>query len=379
MSAPTRGIYRKRDGLTWSGVKSKNLSWAGLNELDANPSATRIAVDLMGGDGDPAALVSGVALAAAQTPNAEFLLLGDGPCVEAAASEHASLEGRVEIRHTDHVVTMEDKPSEALRRADGSSMAAALDCVANAEASAVVSSGNTGALMALAALRLGRIDGVSRPAIAVLWPSIEPEKQTVVLDVGADVRMEARNLAQFAAMGAVFARIGLGLDTPRVGLLNIGAEAHKGRATLHEASELIAASADAQGFAYVGFVEANDIPMNVIDVAVTDGFTGNVALKAAEGTAKLIRNRMKSSLTGSPLARLGALIASGALKEMNRSLDPRAGNGGIFLGLRGSVVKSHGAADALGFAAATALAIRIGAAGLPERMSERMIDTAPSA
>lgn len=333
-----------------------------------------IAVDMMGGDGeaDPEALVGGVAMAAELFPNARFLLFGDAELLQGPVREEPELQGRIELRNAPRAVSQNDKPSEVIRNSEGTSMAAALDAVARGEAQSAVSCGNTGALMALSLLKLKRIEGVARPAIAVLWPTITPEKQTVVLDVGADVRMEPRNLCQFAAMGASFAQIGLGVSWPRVGLLNIGSEAHKGKPQLQEASAMIAESAIRQDFEYLGFVEANEIPMDKVDVVVTDGFTGNVALKSAEGTARLIKTWMKAAFKGSPLAQAGGLLAAKALKEMGRNLDPSNGNGGVFLGLSGSVVKSHGSVDASGFCSAVGLATQIAEDQLIERLSEAL-------
>ncbi|MEO1330882.1 MAG: phosphate acyltransferase PlsX [Pseudomonadota bacterium] len=361
MTGPLRGVHRRRDGLR-------------LSDIDDGGPTGLIAVDAMGADADPRVLVDGVARAALAAPRLRYALFGDAgrlaEALEAAPEAAPEVAARVEIRHAPGMVSMADKPSDAIRRADGTSMAAALDCVASGEAAAAVSSGNTGALMALATLRLGRVEGVARPAIAVLWPTIVAGKQTIVLDVGADVKMDARNLAQCASMGSIYAGAGFGVARPRVGLLNIGSEAHKGLSVLREAGERIAAAARSQGYEYVGFIEANDIPMDVVDVAVTDGFTGNVALKAAEGTARLIQNKMRETLKGSPLAMLGGLLAYRALKDMKRSMDPRAVNGGVFLGVRGAVVKSHGSVDAIGFAAALGLATRVGVAGLSGRLAQ---------
>lgn len=331
-----------------------------------------IAIDMMGGDAGPEVLIEGVAAAAASFPHAGFVLHGDASVLEDLLNDKPALAARCRVAHADAFVAMDDKPSEAARRADGTSMGAALRSVADGEAMTAVSCGNTGALMALSVLKLRRIEGVIRPAIAILWPSITPGKHAVVLDVGADIRSEARQLGQFAAMGASLAQIGLGVSWPRVALLNIGSEMHKGRPHLREASDLIKEAAIYQDFEYIGFVEANDIPMDVADVVVTDGFTGNIALKAAEGTARLIAERLKAGFKSSPLAGVGALLASGALRELKSSLDPRAGNGGIFLGLCGAVVKSHGSVDAVGFAAAVELALQISEDRLIERLSEAL-------
>ena len=249
-----------------------------------------IAVDMMGGDGqaEPEVLVEGVAMAAELYPNVRLQLFGDAARLSAAAAEEPQLAGRAKVFDAPGIVSQNDKPTEAIRNSTGTSMGAALDSVADGSAQAAVSCGNTGALMAMSLLKLKRIEGVIRPAIAVLWPTVTPGKQTVVLDVGADVRMEARNLAQFAAMGASFAQIGLGISWPRVGLLNIGSEAHKGKPQLQEASTLIREAAIYQDFEYLGFVEPNEIPMDKVDVVVTDGFTGNIALKTADQIEPLL-------------------------------------------------------------------------------------------
>ena len=346
---------------------------------ERNPVPVTIAVDMMGGDGqaEPETLVEGVAMTAELYPNARFQLFGDKARLSDAVAEEPEFRGRAEVFHAPLVVSQDDKPSEIIRKSAGTSMAAALDSVAEGKAQAAVSCGNTGALMALSLLKLKRIEGVIRPAIAILWPTVTPGKQTVVLDVGADVRMEARNLCQFAAMGASFAQIGLGVSWPRVGLLNIGAEAHKGKPVLQEASAMIKEAAVYQDFEYLGFVEANEIPMDKVDVVVTDGFTGNVALKAAEGTARLIKTWMKAAFKGSPLAQAGGLLAARALKEMGRNLDPSNGNGGVFLGLSGSVIKSHGSVDAAGFCSAVGLAAQIAEDRLIQRLAETL-EVAPA-
>lgn len=357
MSGPGKEIFRRRSGLT-------------LDAINDSRPRLKISVDAMGGDSEPAELVAGVALAAERLPHARFCLFGDEQALRRAAEAVGLAPDRFEISHAPHAVSMDDKPSDVIRRAGGTSMAAAIASVETRKSDVVVSCGNTGALMALASLRLGRIDGVARPAIAALWPSVAEGKSSIVLDVGADIRIDAHNLCQFAVMGAACARPVLDLGRPRVGLLNIGSEAHKGNRVLHEASELIERAASRHRFDYRGFIEANDIPMDVVDVAVTDGFTGNIALKAAEGTARLIGLRMKSAFTASPFAQIGAALASGAFSQLKRSLDPRQVNGGVLLGLRGAVVKSHGDSDALGFASALMLASRVGGARLPQTIAE---------
>ena len=251
-------------------------------------------------------------------------------------------------------------------------MWSALDSVRNKEASVAVSCGNTGALMALSMIRLRRAPGIKRPAIAILWPSLNTQGFNVMLDVGADIRADAHDLKVFALMGVSYARNGQGLDQPRVGLLNVGTEEHKGRPELHEANDLIAADARANDFEYVGFVEGGDIPSDRVDVIVTDGFTGNVALKTGEGTASLIGTRMREAFMHTPLSRISALLAYTSLRRLRHRIDPRRVNGGVFLGLNGTVIKSHVAADATGVAAAIGLAHRLALIGFNEKLAARV-------
>jgi phosphate acyltransferase len=244
-------------------------------------------------------------------------------------------------------------------------MGRALATVAEGEANAAVSAGNTGALMAIARHLLGSLPGIDRPAIAAIWPTIRG--QSVVLDVGANVGSDEEQLVTFAVMGAAFARAVFGLERPTVGLLNIGTEEVKGNEVLKAAAQVLRAVELPMRFQ--GFVEGDDISTGTVDVVVTDGFTGNVALKTAEGTAELIAHYLKSALSRSLLARLGAFLASGALRALRQKMDPRAVNGGVFLGLNGVVVKSHGATDALGFASALDLAIDMAASALPKKIA----------
>ncbi len=340
----------------------------------AEGARTIISVDAMGGDKGPAAVVAGVAASVARTPDLDILLHGDESLIAPLLAREPGLTGRVVLRHAARVVTMEDKPSQIMRHGQGTSMWSTIDSVRAGEAQAAVSCGNTGALMAVSMLRLRKIAGVNRPAIACLWPSRNAGGFNVMLDVGADVRADARDLAQYATMGASYARNGLSIGLPRVGLLNVGTEEHKGSPELKEAHEMLsrlAALPDAP-FAYTGFVEGNDIPSARVDVIVTDGFTGNVALKTGEGTAKLVAEQLKQTFASGILARLGALLALGALRRFQQRVDPRRVNGGVFLGLNGTVVKSHGGSDATGIAAAIGLAHRLARSGFVERLAARV-------
>ena len=346
-------------------------------ETPSKPGANGIviSVDAMGSDRGPGAVVAGLVLSAAQLPDANFLLHGDSAILSPLLARHPDLGARVTLRHTDRVVTMSDKPSQVMRNGQGTSMWSCIDAVKNGEATVAVSCGNTGALMAVSMIRLRKLPGVNRPAIACLWPSRNPGGFNVMLDVGADIKAEAADLLQYAAMGASYARNGLKLARPRVGLLTVGTEEHKGRAELKEANDQLAAAAEAGGYEYIGFVEGGDLPSDRVDVIVTDGFTGNIALKTAEGTAKLISDFMKEAFNAGILSKFAALLALNSLKRLQRRMDPRRVNGGIFLGLNGTVIKSHGSADETGVAAAISLAYQLSSAGFLERLAARVAST----
>ncbi|MFV0514102.1 MAG: phosphate acyltransferase PlsX [Jhaorihella sp.] len=335
-----------------------------------------ISVDAMGGDAGPAVVVAGLAVFAAENPDVGLILHGPEAQLRALVERRRELTGRVDFRDAPDVVTMQDKPSHVARNGKGTSMWSALESVREGEAAGAVSCGNTGALMALSTLRLRRLPGVNRPAIAILFPSRARQRFNVMLDVGADVRADARDLLQYALMGASYTRNGLNVERPRVGLLNVGTEEHKGRAELKEAHGLISQVAEAASFEFVGFVEGSDIPGNTADVIVTDGFTGNVAIKTGEGTASMIASRLRESFRHSLLSRLGSVLATGALNRLREHIDPRRVNGGVFLGLNGTVVKSHGSADATGVAAAVKLAYNLAVSGFAERLAARIATTA---
>jgi glycerol-3-phosphate acyltransferase PlsX len=251
-------------------------------------------------------------------------------------------------------------------------MWSALESVRAGEATVAVSCGNTGALMALSMLRLRKLPGVNRPAIAVLYPSRNPQGFNIMLDVGADIRADASDLLQYALMGTSYARNGLDLARPRVGLLNVGTEEHKGRQELKEAFELIRAQAGPAAFDFVGFVEGGDISGDICDVIITDGFTGNVAIKTGEGTASLIGDLLREAFRFSPLSRLASLLALTSLRRLQKRIDPRRVNGGVFLGLNGTVVKSHGSADATGVSAAVKLAFQLAQTGFTDKLAARV-------
>ncbi|WP_273524252.1 phosphate acyltransferase PlsX [Rhodosalinus sediminis] len=344
-------------------------------------AGTVISVDAMGGDLGPAAVVAGLDRSARKNPDIRFLLHGPQDELARLVAKKRALRDRVELRDAGGVVQMTDKPSQVMRHGQGTSMWSALESVRDGEATVCVSCGNTGALMALSMVRLRKLPGVSRPAIAVLWPSRNPQGFNVMLDVGADIRADAQDLLQYALMGASYARNGLDLARPRIGLLNVGTEEHKGRAELHAAHALIAAHAGDAHYDFVGFVEGGDIPGDRADVIVTDGFTGNIAIKTGEGTAKLVGDLLREAFAYTPLSRLASLLAYTSLRRLQKRIDPRRVNGGVFLGLNGTVVKSHGAADATGVSAAVKLAFQLAQSGFSERLAQRIAgatETAPA-
>ncbi|MGX0902954.1 glycerol-3-phosphate acyltransferase PlsX [Roseovarius sp. MBR-79] len=336
-----------------------------------------ISVDAMGGDQGPSAVVEGIARSASKNADIGFILHGPRDTLEKLVARKQELLNRVEIRDAPRTVTMDDKPSQIVRHGRDTSMWSALESVRAGEASVCVSCGNTGALMLMSVMRLRKLPGIYRPAIAVMWPSQNPQEHNIMLDGGADIRADAKDLMQYALMGASYARNGFGLKCPRIGLLNVGTEEHKGRAELREAYDLIAANAKAADFEFVGFVEGRDLPGTVCDVIVTDGFTGNVALKTGEGIAKLIADLLREAFNYSPLSRLAALLAYTSLQRMKKRVDPRRANGGVFLGLNGTVVKSHGSADATGVSSAIKLAFELAHSRFTERLAARVAAAAP--
>ena len=315
--------------------------------------ALTVSIDAMGGDAGPGIVVAALLRTLQRHTSVQFLLHGDEAQLNPLLARHAKLKGRVTVRHTTGRVAMEDKPSHVLRRGRDTSMWHAIESLKQCEADVAVSAGNTGALMAVSMFGLGIVDGIARPAIATIWPTLKG--QTIVLDVGANVVATDEQLVDFAVMGEAFAHVIFGLERPTVGILNVGSEEQKGNDAVKGAAQILRNSS--LPLAFHGFVEGDDIAKGTVDVVVTDGFTGNVALKTAEGTARLVGTYLHQSLKRSLLSRIGAMVASGALRTLRRKLDPRASNGGIFLGLNGVVVKSHGGADAVGFASALDMAI----------------------
>jgi glycerol-3-phosphate acyltransferase PlsX len=323
-----------------------------------------VSIDAMGGDSGPGIVVAALARSVQRHPLAKFIVHGDEAKLKPLFSKRAKLLDRVTIKHAPDRVAMEEKPSVAVRRGRNSSMWHAIQSVRNKEAEVAISAGNTGALMAMGKLQLGTLEGISRPAITVILPT--KRGQVVVLDVGANVESDAEQLVDFAVMGEAFARAVLNLERPTVGLLNVGSEDMKGNDAVRGAAHILR-NVNLQ-MEFAGFVEGDDIAEGTTDVVVTDGFAGNIALKTAEGTAKLIVSYLRGALRRSFLARMGAVLASGALSALRRKIDPRAFGGGVFLGLNGVVVKAHGGTDALGFASALDMAIDMTEAGIISRI-----------
>ncbi|MEB3701461.1 Phosphate acyltransferase [Candidatus Bealeia paramacronuclearis] len=323
-----------------------------------------LAVDGMGGDQAPQMVVDGLALASIRYPTTSFILFGDEKTLSALVALHSHLKDHVTIVHTDEVVTSEMKPSAAIRGLPQSSMRLAIKAVAEGKAQGVVSAGNTGAYMALAKMVLKTLPGIERPALASLVPTLKSE--SVMLDLGANVECNARNLEQFALMGVMFARYVLSLCKPKVGVLNVGSEEMKGHAYVKEAADLIRAGSI--GSSFHGFIEGDDITKGTVDVIVTDGFTGNVVLKSGEGVMQLAMTYVREGFKNSIFASLGYFLARPMLEKLKSRLDHRRYNGGIWLGLNGVAIKSHGGTDALGFSHAIALAIDMVTSGVNEHI-----------
>jgi phosphate acyltransferase len=312
------------------------------------PQKVRIALDAMGGDVGASVVIPGAAIALTRRPDTEFLLFGDQTVINPQLAQHPALKAASRVVHTSVAVSMHDKPSQALRRGrKTSSMWLAVEAVKKGEADVAVSAGNTGALMAMARFCLRTLPGVDSPAIAAVWPTMRGD--SVVLDLGATIGGDARHLVTLAVLGSAMASVLFNLERPSVGLLNIGVEEIKGREEVREAAELLRGMNLPQ-LEYIGFVEGDGIGRGAADVIVAEGFSGNIALKAAEGTARQINEFLRAALSSSWRSRIGYLFAKGAFKALRDKLDPNKSNGGVLLGLKGIVVKSHGGTDAEGFA-----------------------------
>ena len=331
-------------------------------------SLPRIAVDAMGGDEGVRVMIEGAALARRRHDRFKFLLVGDEARIKAALEEHPNLRAASEILHAPDVVTGDEKPTQALRRAKTTSMGMAINAVKVGDAGAAVSAGNTGALMAMAKLALRTMPGIDRPALSALLPTLG-ENDVVMLDLGANTECDARNLVQFAIMGAAYSRIVTGREKPRVRLLNIGTEEYKGTEGLQAAAAQLKLASASLAMTFDGYAEADKLNRGDVDVVVSDGFSGNIALKAVEGTARFVADLLRRSFASSLRSKFGFLISRPATELLKHHLDPNNHNGAVFLGLNGVVVKSHGSASALGVANAVAVTARLLEANITERIA----------
>ena len=330
-------------------------------------SLPRIAIDAMGGDEGVRVMIEGAALARRRHDQFKFLLVGDEDRIKAALEAHPNLRAASEILHAPDVVSGDERPTQALRRAKTTSMGLAINAVKEGAAGAAVSAGNTGALMAMAKLALRTMPGIDRPALSALLPTLG-DTDLVMLDLGANTECDARNLVQFAVMGAAYSRIVTGHESPRVRLLNIGTEETKGTEGLQNAAAQLRAAAKDLSIQFDGFTEADKLGRGDVDVVVTDGFSGNIALKAVEGTARFVADLLRRAFASSLRSKFGFLVSRPATELLKHHLDPNNHNGAVFLGLNGVVVKSHGSASALGVANAVAVTARL----LEENLTERI-------
>jgi glycerol-3-phosphate acyltransferase PlsX len=333
--------------------------------------APRIAIDAMGGDGGPATIVAGVALARQRDPSLQFTLFGDDAALRAELRRYPAM-GDSDVVHCDDVITGDDKPSQAIRRSKTSSMGAAIQAVKAGDAAAALSAGNTGALMAIAKLSLRTMHGIDRPALAALLPTLG-DRDLVMLDLGANTDCDARNLVEFAVMGAAYSRLALGTEQPRVRLLNIGTEELKGTGELKDAAAQLRQQTGS-GWRFDGFIEADRLGRGEADVIVSDGFSGNIALKSIEGTARFITDLLRRAFSSSIRSKAGFLLSKPAFQLLRHHLDPNNHNGAVFLGLNGLVVKSHGGADEKGIANAISLAAKIAREDLTRRITDDIED-----
>jgi glycerol-3-phosphate acyltransferase PlsX len=331
-------------------------------------NAPRIAIDAMGGDSGPAVMLAGADRAHKRRDDLRFVVFGDKALIRAELDKYPDLAGVTEIVHSDDVIAATEKPTQAIRRAKTTSMGQAIAAVKAGEADAMVCGGNTGALMAMAKLALRTMPGIDRPALAALLPTLG-DNDLVMLDLGANTECDTNNLVQFAVMGAAYSRVVLDLEKPRVRLLNIGTEELKGTGELKDAAAILR-DADYLGMRFDGFTEGDKLSQGNVDVIVTDGFSGNIALKTAEGTARFVTDLLKRAFTSSVRSKIGFLISRPATELLRHHLDPNNHNGAVFLGLNGLVVKSHGNANEKG----VANAIRVAARMVREDLTRKIIE-----
>ncbi|MHA1525059.1 MAG: phosphate acyltransferase PlsX [Alphaproteobacteria bacterium] len=325
-----------------------------------------VAIDAMGGDHDAEFVIPGIAIAFQRHSDVEVLIFGDQQKIAARLADHPKVAAVATVHHAEISISMDEKPSQALRRGRRkASMWKAIDAVKQGEADFVVSAGNTGALMAMAGFLLKPMAKIGRPAMAALWPTVRGE--SIVLDVGATIGANSQQLINYAVMGAALARSIFNVERPTVGLLNIGVEEVKGLEEVRDAGRTLREIEPP--FDYRGFVEGNDVGQGVVDVVVTEGFSGNIALKTAEGTARQIGAYLRAAMQRSIWSRLGYLVAYSAFQTLREKMDPRKSNGAVFLGLNGLVIKSHGGTDATGFASAIDLGIDMARNNLIDRIA----------
>jgi glycerol-3-phosphate acyltransferase PlsX len=329
----------------------------------------------MGGDHAPEAVIRGASIARKRYPDVRYILVGDEARIAPLLQRDANLRNLVEIRHTAEVISPGDKASVAIRSGRQSSMRLAIEEVKASNAAGVVSGGNTGALLALAKVVLRTLPGIDRPAMAGFIPTKRGE--SVMLDLGANLICDSGNLVQFAILGEVFARTVFDISQPTVGLLNVGTEDQKGPESVREAAAILRDSN--LPITFHGFIEGVDIADGTVDVIVTDGWSGNIAIKTAEGTGRLLTAYLREAFRSSPLARLGFVFASGAFRKLRTRLDPRRYNGAVFLGINGIAVKSHGGSDAFGFATAIGVAVDMARHGFIEKVSQEFEHLSPPA
>ena len=332
----------------------------------------RIAIDAMGGDSGPAAMIAGAARARRRDSSLEFVVYGDEAAVEAELKRHSGVRPAVTLVHSPESIASSEKPSQAIRRAGTTSMGMAINAVKQGKADAAVSGGNTGALMAMSKLALRTMPGIDRPALAALLPTLG-ETDVIMLDLGANTECDAQNLVQFAVMGSAYARTVLRISKPRVKLLNIGTEELKGTDELKEAAALLR-EADYLPLAFNGFTEGDQLSRGEVDVVVTDGFSGNIALKTAEGTARFVTDLLRRAFKSSLRSKAGFALSRPALNLLKVHLDPNNHNGAVFLGLNGLVVKSHGGANSKGVANAIAVAASMVRNDITRKIGEDLDD-----
>ena len=329
-----------------------------------------ISVDAMGGENAPRAVIHGADLALREHPTTRFLFHGRQEQINPLLDEFPAVKAVSSVNHCDAVIAMDEKPSQALRKGKGtSSMWMAIQAVKDGKADVAISGGNTGALMAMATFCLRPMQGIARPGIAAIWPTLRTD--IIVLDMGATIGADARQLVDYAILGSALARALFNRESPTVGLLNVGTEEVKGLDSIKEAGRILAEASGA-GFTYHGFVEGDDIGKGTVDVVVTEGFVGNIALKTAEGTARQVGKYLSNALKANLMSRIGALFAMSALNTLRHKMDPRTVNGGVFMGLNGVVIKSHGGTDEIGYRSALGLAYEMGHNRLIDKIADNM-------